>query len=62
MRELIITRGSDFGFEEDLAYDPADIKRAFNERKARIEQLQINAKQPKANPQAGTAASKYSWA
>lgn len=62
VRELIITRGSDFGFEEDLAYDPADIKRAFNERKARIEQLQINAKQPKANPQAGTAASKYSWA
>lgn len=57
VRELIITRGSDEAFDEDFAYDTTDIKKAFNVRKARMEQLQINAKQqPAAN-----SANKYSW-
>lgn len=60
VKELIITGGSDEGFEEDAAYDPVDIKKAFNERKALIEQRQIEAK---SSGQAKTAskAGKYDW-
>lgn len=60
VRELIVTRGSDEGFDEEFAYDPAEIKKAFNIRKANIEQLQLNAVH--AEKKAETAApSKYSW-
>lgn len=64
VRELIITTGSDEGFEEDFAYDASDIKKAFNVRKANLEQLQIDAKKgsaPKAAQEATSGASKYSW-
>ena len=63
VRELIITRGSDEPFEEDFAYDPTEIRKAFNVRKANIEQLQINATSKPTAPKAATAApaSKYSW-
>lgn len=59
VRELIITTGSECGFDEERAYDSADIKKAFNVRKANMEQLQVNAKQApvKATPQK----SQYSW-
>lgn len=63
VRELVITRGSDEPFEEDFAYDPAEIKKGFNVRKAKIEQMQIDAKNrgtQKAAP-AQTTSSKYSW-
>ena len=64
VRELIITRGSDEPFEEDFAYDPAEIKKGFNVRKANIEQMQVDAKnrgtQKSAAP-AQQASSKYSW-
>ena len=63
VRELIITKGDDTGREEDFAYDPGDIKKAFNARKARIEQMQVAAKNnsvKKASDQA-SASSKYSW-
>lgn len=65
VRELIITKGDDEGKEEEFAYDPADIKKAFNVRKANIEQMQLDAKNrataaPKAAPAASTS-SKYSW-
>ena len=59
VRELIITTGDDEGKEEDFAYDPVDIKKAFNARKAKIEQQQLDATN-KAKP-AAPAASKYSW-
>ena len=62
VRELIITRGSDEPFEEDMAYDATEIKKAFNERKARLEQLQLDAKTKGAKP--ATQAPKkndYSW-
>jgi hypothetical protein len=60
VRELIITRGSDEAFEEEFAYNDKDIKKAFNERKAMIEQMQIDAK--KGAPKSAEApASKYSW-
>lgn len=60
VRELIITKGDDEGHEEEFAYDPTDIKKAFNVRKALIEQMQTEATQTK--PAATTApASKYSW-
>lgn len=58
VRELIITRGSDEPFEEDFAYDSVDIKKAFNQRKAKIEQLQINAQQSSAK---SAPSNKYSW-
>lgn len=64
VRELIITRGSDEPFEEDFAYDPAEIKKGFNERKANIEQMQIDAKNrgtQKSSAPAQQTSSKYSW-
>ena len=67
IRELIITTGDDECKEEDFAYDPIEIKKAFNERKARIEQLQIEArsKAPKQGagsaPSAEAGAKKYDW-
>lgn len=65
IRELVITKGDDEGKEEEFAYDPADIKKAFNVRKANIEQLQIDAKnnatKKAAAPAAGGTPSKYSW-
>lgn len=60
VRELIITEGSDEGLEEEFAYDPADIKKAFNVRKAAIEQMQVNATAAPAT-KAQPTASKYSW-
>ena len=65
VRELIITTGSDEGMEEDFAYDPAEIKKAANERKAAIEQMQINARKvaPKQGAGSANAASgnQYDW-
>ena len=67
VRELIVTKGSDEPYEEDFAYDPVEIKKAFNDRKAYIEQLQINARTTSPKQGAGTANSaeasskKYDW-
>ena len=63
MRELIITTGDPEGKEEEFAYDQADIKKAFNVRKANMEQLQIDAKNKasKPAPAAAPAKSAYSW-
>ena len=63
VRELIITGGSDEGFEEDLAYDPEEIRKAFNVRKAKLEQMQIDAKSGSAKkPVAETkSGGKYDW-
>lgn len=61
IRELIITKGDDEGKEEDFAYDPNEIRKGFNVRKAEIEQLQIDAKNKASKPAEDTA-SKYSWA
>lgn len=64
IRELIITTGDDEPKEDEFAYDPTEIKKAFNERKAYIEQLQIDARK-KANgaaaPAAASTSNKYSW-
>ena len=61
VRELIITRGSDEPFDDDFAYDAADIKKAFNERKARLEQLQIDAKSNTKKSASAASKSNYSW-
>ena len=67
IRELIITTGDDECKEEDLSYDPVEIKKAFNDRKAYIEQLQINARATAPKQGAGSAGSaeatskKYDW-
>jgi hypothetical protein len=62
VRELIITRGSDEPFDEDFSYTWEDIKKAFNDRKARLEQLQIDAKKGGGTAKAAESApSKYSW-
>ena len=67
VRELIITTGDDECKEEDFAYDPVEIKKAFNERKAAIEQMQINARATAPKQGAGSAnaeeasSKKYSW-
>ena len=66
IRELVITKGDDEPKEDEFGYDPTEIKKAFNERKAYIEQLQIDAskKSNGANlaSTAATKADKYSWA
>lgn len=59
-RELIITTGDDCGKEEDFAYSETDIRKLFQARKARIEQMQIDATSK--NKQSATTSSKYSWA
>ena len=64
VRELVITRGSDEPFEEDFAYDPAEIKKGFNVRKAKIEQMQMDAKNrgsQKTTTSTQSTPSKYSW-
>jgi hypothetical protein len=61
IRELIIVSGDDEGKEEEFAYDPTDIKKAFNVRKANIEQLQMDAKKASSSKPAQTNSSKYSW-
>lgn len=64
VRELIITAGSQDPFDEDFAYDQADVKKAFNVRKANMEQLQLNAKKSASKPAPSAQAptkSQYSW-
>jgi len=68
IRELIITTGDDEPKEEDFSYDPVEIKKAFNERKANIEQIQENARKYSANGQGAKSANapvaaskKYDW-
>jgi hypothetical protein len=63
VRELIITTGDDTPKEEDFAYDPTEIKKAFNVRKAEIEQLQLDAKNGTAKAPAASSntPAKYSW-
>ena len=62
VRELIITTGDDEGKEEDFAYDPAEIKKAANERKAMIEQMQINARKVAPKQGAGSKnTANYDW-
>ena len=63
VRELIITKGDDQGKEEEFAYDTADIKKLFNARKAKIEQMQLDTqnKTKSAPASAATTPSKYSW-
>lgn len=63
IRELVITTGDDEGKEEDFAYDQADIRKLFNARKARLEQMQIDAtNKSKTSAAPAASASKYSWA
>ena len=64
VRELVITTGSDEGFDDEFAYDPVEIKKAFNVRKAEIEQLQLNAKTNKSIKKTEKATSneeKFAW-
>ena len=64
VRELIITTGDDTGKDEDFAYAPEDIKKLYQARKARQEQMQLDAKN-KSNSanatSASTSANKYAW-
>jgi len=56
VRELIVTTGDDEPKDEEFSYNVVDIKKAFNERQALLEQLRIDAKNntkpaaPAANP------------
>ena len=64
---LNIANNLEFGKEEEFAYDPVEIKKAFNERKAAIEQMQINARKVAPKQGAGSAnsadasAKSYDW-
>lgn len=65
VKELVITKGDDTGREEEFAYDRAEIKKGFEARKAKIEQMQIDARtsQPKTESVSATkpAKAEYSW-
>lgn len=63
VRELVITRGSDEPFEEEFAYNEQEIRKGFNARKARLEQMQIDAKNSATTKNASTtgASKSYSW-
>lgn len=64
VRELVITRGSEEPFDEEFEYDPAEIRKAFNVRKAQIEQMQIDAKNAAGGKKAAapkTGPAKYDW-
>ena len=64
VNELILTgaKPSYNTDNEDMAYDPVEIKKGFNARKARMEQAQLDApaaKKPAATPKAD--ANPYAW-
>ena len=63
VRELVITRGSDEPFEEEFAYNEQEIRKGFNARKARLEQMQIDAKNSSTTKNASTTSTSksYSW-
>lgn len=61
IRELIITTGSEGELEEEQSYDPAQIKKAFSERKARIEQLRLDAQSSATKAAAPAKKSQYDW-
>lgn len=62
VRELIVTGGSNEAFDEDMAYDPEEIRKAYLQRKAAREQLLIDSKNNTPAPApATTAPASYSW-
>lgn len=61
--ELIITKGSDFPLEEDMAFAPEDIKTLYADRAARREQIVLDAKNAAkvATKAPAAATSSYDW-
>ena len=61
-RELIITGGPSELPDEDFMYDPVEIKKGLNVRKANIEQMQLNAKSGgQQKKPAATQRRKFDW-
>ena len=44
VRELVICGGEEGPKDEEFSYEPVEIKKAFNVRKAKMDQLMINSK------------------
>ena len=61
IRELIVTGGADEPYDEEFGYDPVEIKKALNARKAKIEQAQIEAKNGGQKKAESKPATKYDW-
>ena len=62
IRELIITGGDDEPLDDEFAYNYMDIKKAANERKALMEQKQIEAKNSSSPSKTSPAkAGNYDW-
>ena len=61
VRELIITKGDDQGKDEDFAYDPVEIKKAFNVRKAKIEQMRLESGSKSVTTTSTASNKKYDW-
>ena len=61
VRELVISGGDEGPKDEEFAYDPVEIKKAFNVRKAKMDQLMLNAKSKGTIPPAEKKPSLGSW-
>jgi hypothetical protein len=63
IRELVITTGDDCGKDEEFAYSPEDIKKIYQVRKARLEQMQLDSQNKVKSTSTNSAATadKYSW-
>lgn len=60
MRELVITNATGDAYDEDFAYNETDIRKAFQVRKANIEQMLLDAKKAAA-PKKEETSNKYDW-
>lgn len=62
MRELVITGGDDEPFDDEDGYDINEIRKGFNVRKSRLEQMQIDARSKASTPKPAPKATDMDWA
>ena len=60
-KELIITGGSQFGLDEEYAYDEDSIRKSCSDRLARIEELKTKAKEKATTKPAAKSSDDYGF-
>ena len=61
VRELVISGGDEGPKDEEFSYDPVEVKKAFNVRKAKMDQMMLNAKNKGTIPPVEKKPSLGSW-